>query len=43
MVVAGDTLYSLGRRYGTSVAAIQKANGLRGTNIVIGKTLVIPR
>lgn len=43
VVKSGDTLYSLGRRYGTSVTAIQRANGLRGTTIVRGKTLVIPR
>ena len=42
-VVKGDTLYSLGRRYGTSVGAIQRANGITGTLIRIGQTLKIPR
>ena len=42
-VVKGDTLYSLGRRYGTSVGAIQRANGIRGTIIRIGQKLKIPR
>ncbi|MCH2065177.1 MAG: LysM peptidoglycan-binding domain-containing protein [Roseibacillus sp.] len=42
-VIKGDTLYSLGRRYGTSVGAIQRANGIRGTIIRIGQKLKIPR
>ena len=42
-VVKGDTLYSLSRRYGSSVGAIQRANGLSGTIIRIGQTLRIPR
>lgn len=42
-VAKGDTLYSLSRRYGTSVSAIQKANGISGTNIRIGQRLKIPR
>ena len=41
-VVQGDTLYSLARRYNTSVSAIQSANGLTGTLIRTGQTLVIP-
>ena len=42
-VVKGDTLYSLGRRYGTSVGAIQRANGISGTTIRLGQKLRIPR
>ena len=42
-VVRGDPLYSLGRRYGTSVGAIQRANGLNGTLIRIGQSLRIPK
>jgi N-acetylmuramoyl-L-alanine amidase len=38
----GDTLYALSRRYGTSVSAIQRANGLRNSTIGIGKKLRIP-
>lgn len=43
LVKKGDTLYGLSRKYGTSVSSIQKANGLRGTTIVTGKTIKIPR
>ena len=41
-VTAGETLYSLSRKYGVSIADIQKANpGLEET-ILAGQTLVIP-
>ena len=39
----GDTLYSLSRRYNTTVTAIQRANGLKGTNLVNGRSILIPR
>lgn len=42
-VTRSDTLYGLSRKYGTTVGAIQRANNLRGTTIVTGKTLLIPR
>lgn len=42
-VKKGDTLYGLALRYKSSVSAIQKANGISGTNLKIGKTLLIPR
>lgn len=41
-VARGDTLFNLSRRYGTSVAAIQNANGLNGDLIRIGEVLTIP-
>ncbi len=42
-VKKGDTLYGLAIRYKSSVSAIQKANGISGANLQIGKSLVIPR
>jgi len=42
-VKKGDTLYGLARKYGATVSAIQKANGIKGANISIGKRLIIPR
>jgi LysM repeat protein len=42
LVQRGDTLFRIGLRYGVSVAALQTANGLRGTLIYAGQTLVIP-
>ncbi len=40
-VVRGDTLYSLARRYGTTVDAIMRANRLTSPNIYIGQRLTI--
>jgi LysM repeat protein len=42
-VTSGDTLFSLSRRYGTTVPAIKSANGLNSDLIRIGQTLTIPR
>jgi LysM repeat protein len=39
----GDTLGKLARRYGTTVKAIQRANGLRSTVIFARKSYRIPR
>jgi hypothetical protein len=41
-VAKGDTLFSLARRYNTSVSAIKSANGLSSDIIRIGQTLTIP-
>lgn len=38
----GETLGMLARRYGTTVPAIQQANGLRGTTIVAKRVYKIP-
>ncbi|MYA08091.1 MAG: LysM peptidoglycan-binding domain-containing protein [Holophagales bacterium] len=38
----GDTLSQLARTFGTSTAKIQRANGLRGSRIIVGQTLRIP-
>ncbi len=39
----GDTLFSIARRFGTSVQAIMQANGLTTTNIRVGQQLIIPQ
>jgi LysM repeat protein len=39
----GETLYSIARRYGTSVSALVRANGLRNPNFIwVGQRLRIP-
>ncbi len=38
----GETLGTIARRYGTSVTAIRRANGLRGTQIRAGRSYTIP-
>lgn len=42
IVQTGDTLYSIARRYGTTVDAIMSANGLTSTTIYVGQQLIIP-
>lgn len=39
----GDTLWSLSRKYNTSVATIQTANGLKNNTLKIGSILLIPQ
>ena len=41
-VQPGDTLWGLAQRYGTTVAALRRANGLQGNVIEAGMQLVIP-
>ncbi len=41
-VSRGDTLFSIGRRYGVTVNAIMQANGLTSTLIYVGQQLIIP-
>lgn len=41
-VLAGETLYQISRRYGVSVAELQKRNQLMGVDIKQGQVLVIP-
>jgi membrane-bound lytic murein transglycosylase D len=41
-VVAGESLWSISRRYDVSVDAIREANGMKGETVVIGRTLRIP-
>lgn len=42
VVEEGETLFRIGRRYGVSVEAIQRANRLVGASIRAGQELVIP-
>jgi LysM repeat protein len=42
LVKRGDTLGGLAAKYGTTVSAIQRANGIKGTMIYDGKSLTIP-
>jgi len=42
-VKKGDSLSSIASRNKTSVAALQRANGIKGSTIQPGKTLVIPK
>ncbi|MDR2534383.1 MAG: LysM peptidoglycan-binding domain-containing protein [Tannerellaceae bacterium] len=43
IVKSGDSLYSISRNAGTTVAILQKANNLTGTNIRPGQKLIIPK
>lgn len=42
VVARGDTLFTLARRFGTTVKAIMAANNLTSTTIRIGQVLIIP-
>ena len=42
VVRRGETLYSIARRYGTTVGAIMRANNLRSYTIYVGQRLTIP-
>lgn len=42
VVKQGDTLNLIAQQFGTTVAAIQAANGLTGTEINVGQVLIIP-
>jgi LysM repeat protein len=42
VVQAGDTLFSISRRFGVTVQAIMAANNLTSTNIHVGQQLYIP-
>ena len=41
-VQPGDTLYSLSRRYGTTIQAIMQANGMMSTFLRAGDVILIP-
>jgi len=43
VIKRGDTLYGIALKNKTTVAALQRTNGIKGSIIHPGKTLVIPR
>lgn len=43
VVVSGDSLYAIARKYNTSVDEIKRLNNLTSNNLSIGQTLKIPR
>lgn len=43
LIESGDTLADIARRFRTRVDVLQKVNGLQGSQIIAGKTLLIPR
>ena len=43
LVIKGDTLYSISRRYGLTVAELKKINGLKTNEISIGQSLNLTR
>jgi len=42
-VKSGDTLYSLSKKYGVSVASIKSANGMKSDTLVDGRSVKIPK
>ncbi len=42
-VIKGNTLYSLARQYGTTVAFLRKINGLKGNTLSVGQRLIVAR
>jgi membrane-bound lytic murein transglycosylase D len=43
VVQRGDSLSKIARQFGTDVSALQQANGLNGSRIIAGESLLIPR
>lgn len=41
-IAKGDNLWSLARKYGTTVSALKSLNGLSTDTIITGSTLIIP-
>jgi len=42
IVIRGDTIYSLSKRFGTTIDAIKEVNGLNSNAIFVGQVLNIP-
>ena len=43
IVVKGDTLYSISRKYGLEVAALKRMNGLKDNTISVGQSLLLAK
>ena len=43
VIAPGDDLYEISKRFGTTVAALEQANGLDSSKIKAGATLTIPQ
>ena len=43
LVVKGDTLYNISKRYNVSVDDLRAANDMSDNNIIIGKSLTVPK
>jgi len=43
VVQSGDTLSKIARQFNTQVAALQQVNGIEGSRIIAGESLLIPR
>lgn len=43
LIESGDTLADIARRFQTRVDVLQRVNGLRGSQIIAGRSLMIPR
>jgi membrane-bound lytic murein transglycosylase D len=41
-VKSGDNLFRIAKNFGTTVASIRDANGIRGNNIMVGQLLTVP-
>ncbi len=41
-VASGETLWSIARRYGVSESQLRAANGINGSRILVGQSLVVP-
>ena len=43
VVQSGDTLSKIARQFNTQIAALQQVNGIEGSRIIAGESLLIPR
>lgn len=43
LIAPGDDLYEISKRFGTTVQALEEANGIESSKIIAGATLQIPQ